>query len=85
MVEAAPAWSYAMVNLEKFKKQNPVLYISFLLLSETKQNAETGETTSQGVASGATLITNGLHEDLPAPPPELIVSKKVLVLAKLIF
>ncbi|XP_014784281.1 Na(+)/H(+) exchange regulatory cofactor NHE-RF3 [Octopus bimaculoides] len=38
---------------------------------ETKQNAETGETTSQGIASGATLITNGLSEDLPAPPPEL--------------
>ncbi|XP_036359842.1 Na(+)/H(+) exchange regulatory cofactor NHE-RF3 isoform X4 [Octopus sinensis] len=39
---------------------------------ETKQNAETGETTSQGIASGTTLITNGLSEDLPAPPPELI-------------
>ncbi|XP_036359844.1 caldesmon isoform X6 [Octopus sinensis] len=39
---------------------------------KTKQNAETGETTSQGIASGTTLITNGLSEDLPAPPPELI-------------
>lgn len=49
--------------------------MNFNQISETKQNEETGETTSQEIAETATsstFITNGLSEDLPAPPPELI-------------